>query len=384
MSENYPIDFVVTWVDGNDPVWQAEKAKYQVNVSNDDRNIRYREWDNLQYFFRGVDKFAPWVNKVYLVTYGHYPKWLNLNCKKLSVVKHEDFMNKKYLPTFNCNPIALNIFRIKDLSERFVFFNDDMFLLRPVKRELFFAGKDCLPTDFAIASTLSTTNKYDTVQFMKFNNITIINTHFDKKEQMKKNFTKWINYKYGWNAIRNLVLMGEHHFKCFANNHLAFSYLKSECNDLWDKEFIELDETCSHKFRSKLDYTDWLIRYWQLAKGCFEPIGRHDKNGEQIFMNIHQIWYGPIVYPIIAVLVLIALFLMIQTYKYIKKEQIICSIPRYSIRLFIIMMILSQIVFEKNLIKFLADYGQLLEECTEILAYCSLVCFTYDISFKKK
>lgn len=75
---------------------------------------------------------------------------------------------------------------------------------------------------------------------------------------------------------------------------------------------------------------------------------------------------------------------LIQTYKYIKKEQIICSIPRYSIRLFIIMMILSQIVFEKNLIKFLADYGQLLEECTEILAYCSLVCFTYDISFKKK
>ena len=55
-----------------------------------------------------------------------------------------------------------------------------------------------------------------------------------------------------------------------------------------------------------------------------------------------------------------------------------------AIRLFIIMMILSQIVFEKNLIKFLADYGQLLEECTEILAYCSLVCFTYDISFKKK
>lgn len=115
----------------------------------------------------------------------------------------------------------------------------------------------------------------------------------------------------------------------------------------------------------------------------FYPIGM-DKNGEQIFMNIHQIWYGPIVYPIIAVLVLIALFLMIQTYKYIKKEQIICSIPRYSIRLFIIMMILSQIVFEKNLIEFLADYGQLLEECTEILAYCSLVCFTYDISFKHK
>ena len=80
--------------------------------------------------------------------------------------------------------------------------------------------------------------------------------------------------------------MGEHHFKCFANNHLAFSYLKSECNDLWDKEFTELDETCSHKFRSKLDYTDWLIRYWQLAKGDFEPIGRHVKG------KVYEIYNG--------------------------------------------------------------------------------------------
>lgn len=115
----------------------------------------------------------------------------------------------------------------------------------------------------------------------------------------------------------------------------------------------------------------------------FYPIGI-DKNGEQVFVNIHQLWYGSIVYPIITILVLLAIVLMVKTYKYIQKERIICSIPKYSIRLFIIMLILSQVVFEKNLIVFLADYGQLLEECTEILAYCSLVCFTYDISFKKK
>ena len=115
----------------------------------------------------------------------------------------------------------------------------------------------------------------------------------------------------------------------------------------------------------------------------FYPIGI-DKNGEQVFVNIHQLWYGSIVYPIVTILVLLAIVLMVKTYKYIQKERIICSIPKYSIRLFIIMLILSQVVFEKNLIVFLADYGQLLEECTEILAYCSLVCFTYDISFKKK
>lgn len=41
MSENYPIDFVVTWVDGNDPVWQAEKAKYSPNKNADNRNVRF-------------------------------------------------------------------------------------------------------------------------------------------------------------------------------------------------------------------------------------------------------------------------------------------------------------------------------------------------------
>ena len=55
MSENYPIDFVVTWVDGNDPVWQAEKAKYSPSKNADNRNVRFRDWDNMQYWFRAVE-----------------------------------------------------------------------------------------------------------------------------------------------------------------------------------------------------------------------------------------------------------------------------------------------------------------------------------------
>ncbi|WP_370840216.1 stealth family protein [Megamonas funiformis] len=186
MSKNYPIDFVVTWVDGNDPIWQAEKAKYSPNKNADNRNVRFRDWDNMQYWFRAVEKFAPWVNKIHFVTYGHLPKWLNTNNPKLNIAKHSDFIPQKYLPTFSSRTIEFNLHRIENLTERFVYFNDDMFLLRPVKRELFFAGKDCLPTDFAITSTLSVTDKKDTVQYAKFNNIVILNSHFDKKEQMKK------------------------------------------------------------------------------------------------------------------------------------------------------------------------------------------------------
>ena len=59
------IDFVICWVDGNDPVWQEEKRKYSPDRGQDGGIVRFRDWDNLQYWFRGVEKFAPWVNKIH-------------------------------------------------------------------------------------------------------------------------------------------------------------------------------------------------------------------------------------------------------------------------------------------------------------------------------
>ena len=140
--EKYPIDFIITWVDGNDPLWQAEKAKYQA-VKGDASVNRYREWDTLRYWFRGVEKFAPWVNKVFFVTWGHLPSWLNTEHPKLRIVKHTDYIPSEYLPTFSSRPIDMNFHRIEDLSEHFVYFNDDMFLLRPVQQADFFVNGSC-------------------------------------------------------------------------------------------------------------------------------------------------------------------------------------------------------------------------------------------------
>ena len=132
------IDFVLTWVDGSDPDWLAQRREYQPGRGTDAGESRYRDWDNLQYWFRGVEKFAPWVNKIYFVTWGHVPKWLNTAHEKIRIVKHEDFMAPAYLPTFNINSIELNLHRIKGLSEHFVFFNDDMFLIDSVRPEDYF------------------------------------------------------------------------------------------------------------------------------------------------------------------------------------------------------------------------------------------------------
>ena len=63
------IDFVIAWVDGNDPAWRAEKDKYDLRPSKGSAEVRFRDWNNLRYWFRGVEKFAPWVRKVHFVTW---------------------------------------------------------------------------------------------------------------------------------------------------------------------------------------------------------------------------------------------------------------------------------------------------------------------------
>ena len=89
------IDFVIPWVDGSDIEWQKERAKYDISKKIDINNCsaRFRDWDNLQYFFRGVEKYAPWVHKIYFITWGHLPKWLNTDNPKLVIVNHKDYIS---------------------------------------------------------------------------------------------------------------------------------------------------------------------------------------------------------------------------------------------------------------------------------------------------
>ncbi|WP_029233681.1 stealth family protein [Butyrivibrio sp. VCB2006] len=148
------IDLIVPWVDGNDPKWLEEKRKYDGSVIDDNSNSsqRYRDWDLMRYFFRGIDKNMPWINKVFFVTWGHVPDWLDVDSPRLRIVKHTDYIPEKYLPTFNSNVIELNYHRIEDLSENFILFNDDCFAVDQVKPEFFF--KNGKPCDMLVAKTL--------------------------------------------------------------------------------------------------------------------------------------------------------------------------------------------------------------------------------------
>lgn len=303
IQNEYPIDFIITWVDGNDPVWQSEKAKYK-GTSGDSRANRYREWDTLRYWFRGVEKYAPWVNNIFFVTYGHLPQWLNTKHYKLKIVNHKDYIPEEWLPTFSSRPIDMNFHRIDELSEHFVYFNDDMFLLRPVERSDFFIGG--LPCDSAVQDVVAPRGKGtngesligDAQYTPVYYNTAVLNRNFDKRTVLKNNRRKWFSIKYRKYLVKNYLLDQWNFFTGFKIVHLPYSYLKSTYREVWEKEPVVLSQACEHKFRTATDVNHFIFSYWQLAKGTFAPrslsIGslmnlcNDNKSNQRIFETIQE------------------------------------------------------------------------------------------------
>jgi len=275
------IDIVILWVDGDDPAWLKEKETY-LNLRGDSSKTRFRDCENLQYLFRGIDKFAPWVNNIFFITWGHLPKWLDVSNPKIKVVNHKDYIPAEYLPTFNSNVIELNLHRIEELSEKFILFNDDLFLLKPTTKEDFF--KDGKPTDVYAEYAQLASNYNDKHYFMKANILSIINKYFKKPECVKKNFTKMINPKYGKLNFKTLQSLGfKKKFVGFWNFHNPQPYFKETFRKIWNLEYDNLHNACHNKFRDCSDLGHYLCRYWQMVEGNFTP--KKDESKYLCYLN---------------------------------------------------------------------------------------------------
>ncbi len=264
------IDFVILWVDDSDREWLKEKNQYSPKKADYSSDVnRFRSFDNLQYWFRAVEKFAPWVNNIYFITWGHLPAWLNTDHPKLKIVTHKDYIPEEYLPTFNSNTIELNLCKIPELSERFVLFNDDTFLIDEVSAEDFFVGDKI--RDEMVESVIGARGKRYRITHTIVNNMCIINEYFSKRKFIRKNLFKLINPKYGRHLKRSLLLLPYPFFTGFRNPHLPQPHLKSTFEKLWDLEYGNMHNTCLNKFRGYNDLNHWLMRYWNLCSGNFVP-----------------------------------------------------------------------------------------------------------------
>ncbi|XP_068800949.1 N-acetylglucosamine-1-phosphotransferase subunits alpha/beta isoform X3 [Struthio camelus] len=112
-----------------------------VSQSKQDEDIsasRFEDNEELRYSLRSIERHAPWVRHIFIVTNGQIPSWLNLDNPRITIVTHQEiFRNVSHLPTFSSPAIESHIHRISGLSQKFIYLNDDVMF-----------GKDVWPDDF--------------------------------------------------------------------------------------------------------------------------------------------------------------------------------------------------------------------------------------------
>ncbi|XP_033222982.1 N-acetylglucosamine-1-phosphotransferase subunits alpha/beta [Belonocnema kinseyi] len=138
LCQHVPIDVVYTWVNGSDPAFLQNLEKHVPIVDINSAVSRFSDKDELRYSLRSLEMYAPWVRHVYIVTNGQIPSWLDMDNSRVTVVTHDDiFIDKSDLPTFSSPAIESHIHRISGLSDKFLYFNDDVML-----------GAEVWPEDF--------------------------------------------------------------------------------------------------------------------------------------------------------------------------------------------------------------------------------------------
>jgi hypothetical protein len=153
MNTLQPVDVVISWVDGNA---QTHKEKMQPFLSSQARKsediagpTRYNSVGEIFYSVASIYRFAPFVRKIFIISDGQNPNldaFIQNNFPEsniqIEIVDHTVLFRgyEHALPVFNSRAIETCTYRIPDLSENYVYLNDDFFLIRPVKYEDWFNG----------------------------------------------------------------------------------------------------------------------------------------------------------------------------------------------------------------------------------------------------
>ena len=276
------IDFVLPWVDGNDPIWQKRRSVYAPfnETSDSNTNARFRDMGTLKYVLRSIEKYCPWYHKIYLITEGHFPNFLDKSHEKLVHITHHDlFIDPSHLPVFNSVAIEMNLVNLTQLSENFVYMNDDFIIYNPLEPSRFFIGDK--PVDFFSHSMIARNRlfglfkKRDTWIHSLNNVLRLYNSRlspyaFDSAHLFHPSYStsdKINNFflKY-W--FKKLIWINHwHHPQALRKNTLQEVYNTFKTEMLYSSQ---------NRFRSNSDLNQYMYRYWHLVHGEFHPYKHND------------------------------------------------------------------------------------------------------------
>ncbi len=243
------VDVVYTWVNHKDTEWQQKYRKAlrdEVVPDYAHKSIydiaRFQNRNELYYSVRSVRKYAPWVRKIFVVTNCKFPEWAESDPGIFRITHEEIFLDTKALPTFNSHAIEANLHHISGLSERFLYFNDDVFLCRPVSITDFFPSSERVNLFPSKHNIIYDEGKISLpIDYAALNACKIIIKDFQFKPEKKL-------------------------------HHAPFPLLKSMLMEIEKKYNTGLTITSSHKFRRKEDLplATTLHAYYCLARGFGE------------------------------------------------------------------------------------------------------------------
>lgn len=216
------IDLVYTWLDGNDEEWKKKKLFWQEKLNPNAGVVnpcRFSDDNELKYSLRSVEKYANWINKIYIVTDNQIPKWLNTNHPKIKVIDHKEILPIDATPNFNSVAIEHCIVNIPNLAEKFLYANDDTLFFDYVKPEYFFSKNKGVICRYLREISAESTGMY---------------------ENQLRNAAKIIKKEYNKSYF-------------YLPHHNIDAYIKSDVLDCYAKNSNQIDETIFNRFR---EYTD--------------------------------------------------------------------------------------------------------------------------------
>ncbi|MDR1553654.1 MAG: Stealth CR1 domain-containing protein [Prevotellaceae bacterium] len=274
------IDLVFLWVDGNDPAWLSRKNAFLgiKNTENVENAIncegRFVNNDELKYSLRSVEKHIPWINKIFIVTDQQIPAWLDTSNPKIQIVDHTEILPKEALPCYNALVIEYFLWKIPNLSEYFLYANDDMFINADISPSFFFE-KDGLPV-------------------VRLQRKIFGKLRYGYKRLMGKEISL-----YRKRIILASHLIKKRYGKYFSGipQHNIDAYRKTDYKETVNVFENEINSSLQHHLRSDQDAQRVIFAYYSLAmsKGHLKYVNRYESMTVRINKNYERylIKYNP-------------------------------------------------------------------------------------------
>ena len=223
------VDVVFTWVNNQDPKWQKRRRQHsptaEQNALHNNDEARFSNHNELYYSLHSVRTFLSWVNHIYIITDNQRPDWLNpADYPNVSIIDHSQIIDPQYLPTFNSHVIEAHLHNIPNLNEHFIYFNDDVFVARPLPKEHFFHANGIASLFIADKSL----------------------------KQMSGRGTDTPTLS----ASKNCITLLQQHYDCHIDRPLVHTYIplhKSSFQFAWQHYRTEIEAFLSNRFRSNHD-----------------------------------------------------------------------------------------------------------------------------------